>query len=107
MKYKIVHGICRCRLMYNEAAELDQAIRNLTCSDLEIPLVVIGLGVKGLKKTRVVYLLGFLEERGEKWWCNFVCVKRLGLMIGLMLILLISFSRVVSMALVQRELVLF
>ena len=93
--------------MYNEAAELDQAIRNLTCSDLEIPLVVTGLGVKGLKKTRVVYLLGFLEERGEKWWCNFVCVKRLGLMIGLMLILLSSFSRVVSMALVQRELVLF
>ena len=30
---------------------LDQTIRNLTCDDLEISLVVIRLGVTGLKKT--------------------------------------------------------
>ena len=41
---------------------LDQAIRNLTCGDLEISLVVIGLGGTGLKKTGIMYLLGFLGE---------------------------------------------
>ena len=48
---------------------LDQTIRNLTCSDLDIRLVVIGLGVAERKKTRLVYLLGvFLggTEGGEK-----------------------------------------
>ena len=30
----------------------DQTIRNLTCGDLGIPLVVIELGVTRLKKTR-------------------------------------------------------
>ena len=44
--------------------KLDQAIRKLTFGGLEIPLVVIGLGVTGLKKTGVVYLLGFWGERG-------------------------------------------
>ena len=39
--------------------KLDQAIRKLTFGGLEIPLVVIGLGVTG-----VVYLLGFCGERG-------------------------------------------
>ena len=43
---------------------LDEAIRNLTFSDLEIPLVLTGLGVTGLKKTEVVYLLGFFFGRG-------------------------------------------
>ena len=77
--------------------KLDQAIRKLTFGGLEIPLVVIGLGVTGLKKTGVVYLLGFWGERGGGggWWCDFVCVERLGLMIGLMLVLLFSFPRVV------------
>ena len=44
--------------------KLDQAIRKLTFGGLEIPLVVIGLGVTGLKKTGVVYLRGFWGERG-------------------------------------------
>ena len=56
---------------------------------------MIGLGVTGLKNTGVAYLLGFLRGRGEKWWCDFVSVERLGLMIGLMLFLLISFPCVV------------
>ena len=40
---------------------LDQAIKNLTCGDLEISLVVIGL-----KKTGVVFLLGFFGGRRER-----------------------------------------
>ena len=36
---------------------LDQTIRNLTCDSLEMSLVVIPLGVAGLKKTVFVYLL--------------------------------------------------
>ena len=52
--------------------------------------MVIGLEVTGLKKTGVVSLLGLLEARGEKLWCGFVCMERLGLMIGIMLVLLIS-----------------
>ena len=44
---------------------LDQAIRNLTFGDLEIPLVVTGVGVTGLKKTGVMYLLGLFEGRGR------------------------------------------
>ena len=40
---------------------LDQTIRNLTCGDLEIPFVVIRLGVTGLKKTRLMYLLDLFE----------------------------------------------
>ena len=41
----------------------DQTIVNLTSVDLGIPLVVILLGVTGLKKTRIVYLLDWLERR--------------------------------------------
>ena len=53
---------------------LDQAIRNITCGNLEILLVVTGVGVTELKKTGVVNLPGFFRGRGEKWWCDFVCV---------------------------------
>ena len=44
---------------------LDQAIRNLTCGDLEIPLVLIELGVTGLKKTESCISWGFLGEGGR------------------------------------------
>lgn len=37
----------------------------MTLNDLEIPLVVIRLGVTGLKKTRSVYRLDLIEVRGE------------------------------------------
>ena len=40
-----------------------QTIRNLTSGDLRIPLLVIRLGVTGLKKTRIVYLIDLLEGR--------------------------------------------
>ena len=45
---------------------LNQAIRNLTCGDLEISLVVIGLGVTGLREAGLVYLLDLFGEGGER-----------------------------------------
>ena len=45
---------------------LYQTMRNLTSGDLGILLVVIQLGVTGLKKTKVVYLFDLFEGRGEK-----------------------------------------
>ena len=45
---------------------LHQPIRNLTCGDSEILLVVIGVEVAGLEKTGFVYLLEFFfEGRGR------------------------------------------
>ena len=45
---------------------LNQAIRNLNSGDLEISLVVVvtRLGVTGLRRTWVVYLLNYLGGRG-------------------------------------------
>ena len=38
------------------------------------------VGVTGLKKTGLVYVLNLFGGRGkEKGWCDFVCVERLGL----------------------------
>ena len=42
-----------------------------------------------------MYLLDLFEERGEKGQCDLVCVERLW-MIGLMVVMLMSYSRVVS-----------
>ena len=78
---------------------LNQTIRNLTCVDLEILLVVIRLGVTVLKKFGLVYLLDLFEEKGEEGWCDLVCVKYLST-IGLMVVLLMPFSHMVSMILV-------
>ena len=61
-----MHGICSHRLVYKEVLEARsnyQTVRNLTSGDLGIPLVEIRLGVTGLKKTRVVYLLDLFERR--------------------------------------------
>ena len=41
--------------------DLDKTIRNLTSGDLGIPLVVIQLGLTGLKKTSVECLLDLFE----------------------------------------------
>ena len=46
--------------------KLNQTIRNLTSGYLGISLLVIGLGVTRLKKTRVEYLLGLFAGRWEK-----------------------------------------
>ena len=55
---------------------LYQTMRNQTSGDLEI-LVVIQLGLTGLEKTRVLYLLVLSGGRGEKGQCDLVCVERL------------------------------
>ena len=44
---------------------------------LEIPLVVIRLGVTGLKKTGLVYVLDLFGAMGEEGWWDLVCVKHL------------------------------
>ena len=46
-----------------------------------------------------MYLLDLFRGRGEKGQCDLVCVERLW-MIGLMVVMLISYSRVVSVVLV-------
>ena len=56
---------------------LYQTTRDLTSGDLGIALVVTRLGVTGLKKTRVVYLLDLFEGKGENEQCDLVCVERL------------------------------
>ena len=57
----LVASLCRVKQL-----RLGQTIRNLTCGDLEIVLVVIGLGVVGLKKTRFVYLPDLFGGRGRR-----------------------------------------
>ena len=56
---------------------LDQTMGNLACVDLEISLVVIRLGVTGLKKTGFMYLMNLFRGTGEKGRCDLVCVERL------------------------------
>ena len=63
-----VYGIC---------SHLDQTIRNLISGDLGILLVVMQLGVTGLKMTRLVCLLDLSVERDEEGWLDLVCVKHL------------------------------
>ena len=65
------------RLVYKEVVEAQSAIKNLTSGDLGISLVVLRLGVTGLKKTRVVYLLDLFERREEKERYALVYVERL------------------------------
>ena len=79
--------------------KLYQNIRNLTSGDMGIPFVVIRLGVTKLKKIRFVYLLHLSEGRGEKGLYDLGYVEHLQ-MIGLMVVMLMSYSRVVSVVLV-------
>ena len=78
---------------------LYQTIRHLISGDIGIPPVVIRLGVTRLNKIRIVYLLDLFEGRGEKGQCDLVRVESLW-MIGLMVVMLMSYSRVVSVVLV-------
>ena len=45
-------------------------MRNLTYGDLEISFVVIRLGVTGLKRTGLVYLLNVFGGSGKKGQCD-------------------------------------
>ena len=71
---------------------LYQIIRNLTSGDLGIPLVLIRPVVPGMKNNRLVHLSDLFEGRGEKGLCDLMCVERLW-MIGLMVLMLMSYSR--------------
>ena len=104
-------GVCgvwvECKCMEFVAAgcctskwlRFDQTRRNLTSGYLEILLVVSRLGVTGLKITRIVYLLHLFEGRGENGQCDLVHAERLQ-MIGLMVVMLMPYSRVVNVVLV-------
>ena len=61
--------------------------------------MVIRLEVTRLKITRVVYLLDLLEGKGENEQYDLVFVEHLQ-MTGLMVVTLMSYSRVVSVVLV-------
>ena len=79
-----MHGISNCKK---------------SSGDLGIPFVVSRLGITGLKKTRVVYLLDLFEGRGQNGQCDLVWAEHLQV-IGLMLVMLMSYSFVVSVVLV-------
>ena len=61
--------------------------------------MVIRLGAIGLKKIGLVYLLDLFGGMVEEGWCDLVSVNPLN-MIRLIVVLLIYFSRIVSMVLV-------
>ena len=62
--------------------------------------MVIRLGVTVLKMIRLVYLLDLFEGREERGQCDLVCVECLWI-IGLMVVMLMSYSRVVSIVLLR------
>ena len=61
--------------------------------------MAIRLGVTGLRKTRIVYLLGLFEGRGEKGQCDLVCGAPLDGWANAGLCMLICYSCVVSVTL--------
>ena len=69
----VTSGSCKRKWL-----RVDRTIRDLTCGDLEIPLLVIRLGVTGPKNSEFVWLLDLLERRGKKGWGggDLVYVKR-------------------------------
>ena len=54
---------------------LSQTILNLVPGNIGILLVVVRLGVAGLKKIRVMSLLDLFEGRGEKGQCDLACME--------------------------------
>ena len=89
----VAAGLCARKWL-----RLYQTTRNATSGDIGIRLVVIWLGVADLEKIRLVYLLDLFEARGEKEQCNLVCLEHLWV-IGLMVVILMSYSRVVIVVL--------
>ena len=62
--------------------------------------MVIRNGIITLEKTRVVYLLDLSEERGDNGRCDLVGVECLWMIGLIMVVMLMSYSRVVSVVLV-------
>ena len=54
----------------------NRSIRDPTCGDLEILLVLIQLGVTGLKKVEFVFFLQLLRGRGKKGRCALVYLRK-------------------------------
>ena len=73
--WKVSHGTRGQSLVYREVFETLRNYKKINSGDLEILLVVIQLGVAGLKKIRLVYLLDLFEGRGEKGQCDLACVE--------------------------------
>ena len=95
----VVHGICSRRLKYSKAVEVRSNYKKSYLGWFGNPACGDWTGSNRIEKDRVRVPPEFVwGKRGEKWWCNFVCVERL----GLMLVLLMSFSRMMSMILVLR-----
>ena len=86
-------GWCRRKWL-----RLCQTIRNFNSGDMGISLVVVRLRTR-LKKIRLFYLLDLFEGRWENGQCDLVCVEHLWI-IGLMVVMLMSYSCVVSVILV-------
>ena len=86
-------GWCRRKWL-----RLYQTIRNFNSGDMGISLVVVRLCTR-LKKIRLFYLLDLFEGRWENGQCDLVCVEHLWI-IGLMVVMLMSYSCVVSVILV-------
>ena len=82
-------AVGRCR---RKKLRLYQTTRNLTSGDITSG---DSTGTAALKKIRLVNLLDLFEGRGEKGQCDLVCVECLW-MIGLMVVMLMSYSHVVS-----------
>ena len=61
--------------------------------------MAIRLGVTGLKRIRILYLLDLFEGRGEKGQYDIVCVECLWVIV-LMVVMLMSCSHVLSVVLV-------
>ena len=68
----VAAGLCTWKWL-----RLYQSIRNLTSCNMGIPLVVIRLGVTGLKKIRLVYILDLFRIREGKGQYDLVCVEHL------------------------------
>ena len=93
-----VHGYRSRRLVYKEVVEKSYFwwYGNPACGDLT--------GSSGLKRIRLVYVLDLFEGRTEKEQCDLVCVESLWT-IELMVVMLISYSHVVSVVFVLSEIV--
>ena len=67
----VTSGSCKGKWL-----RVDRTIRDLTCGDLEIPLLVIRLGVTEPKNSEFVWLIDLLEGRGKKGGGDLVYVER-------------------------------
>ena len=90
---------CGHRLVYREVVETLPSYKKSYLWWCGIPFLVIRLGLTGLKKIRILYFLDLFKEKGENGQCDLVCVEHLR-MIVLMVVMLMSYSQLMSVVLV-------